>query len=467
MTVIANQNQTHGKPPWTIRQIVGATLVVALISVSFWMVYRFNFVLFYFLAAIMIHIAMRPIINHVRRLGPRGTSAILLSYGLVVSIVALGFILIVPTFAQQLSDLGMLLPQRYSEMRGGLIGSSSDLLHNIGLSIPLQMTSLIANPRTLPNDPSTIEAAMAWLRYGIYAIFILFVMFMLALYWTLDGEKISYRLLMRLSPERRESTRTLIEDVESKVAAFYQGQLILCAFVGGLSTVAYLLIGLPNALVLGVISFILEAVPMVGPILGAVPALIVALPLGADKLVWVVVALIVIQQVENNILVPRVMDRAVGVNAIVSILSITAFSLLYGIVGAILAIPLAAILQIFVDRWVMMISRQQVVEGLAQNVDIAPQTQVADRDELSVLRLNARELALDVRKQLRQRTDTPDDSGVHPVEDLIESIAAELDGYLSRSQKKPSAWPEADLIVPPAAPPVAPPPVPPTAEVRP
>ncbi|MBK9613516.1 AI-2E family transporter [Candidatus Amarobacter glycogenicus] len=78
-----------------------------------------------------------------------------------------------------------------------------------------------------------------------------------------------------------------------------------CLVIGIMALVAYLLIGLPNALVLALAAGVLEAVPMVGPLLGAIPAAVIALSISPSKLIWVIVATMIIQQLENSVLVPR------------------------------------------------------------------------------------------------------------------------------------------------------------------
>ena len=119
-----------------------------------------------------------------------------------------------------------------------------------------------------------------------------------------------------------------------------------------MALVAYLLIGLPNALVLALVAGVLEAVPLLGPLLGAIPAAVIALSIAPSKLIWVVVATVVIQQLENAVLVPRVMRKAVGVNPFVSLLAMFALSSLFGIAGALMAIPIAAMVQLLLDRFV-------------------------------------------------------------------------------------------------------------------
>jgi len=125
-------------------------------------------------------------------------------------------------------------------------------------------------------------------------------------------------------------------------------------------------IGLPYPLALGALAGLLEFVPMVGPTLGAIPAVIVALSISPQAALIVVVYSIVIQVAENNILVPRLMGHSVGVSPVIVILAVFAFTSLLGITGAFLAIPLAAILQVLMDHLVVhagVLSTEEPDEG--------------------------------------------------------------------------------------------------------
>jgi predicted PurR-regulated permease PerM len=216
--------------------------------------------------------------------------------------------------------------------------------------------------------------------------------------------------------------------MESKVGFYIAGQGVLCLIVGLMALAAYLLIGLPNALVLALVAGVLEAVPMVGPLLGAVPAALVALSLAPSKLIWVIVATIAIQQIENSLLVPRVMRRAVGVNPFVSLLAIFAFGTLFGIAGALMAIPIAAIVQLLLDRVVFQPGTMQAEAS-------------AGRDDTSRLRYEAQDLAQDLRRQARIKKRGPARSvqQTDQVMDEIESLTTDLDALLAvdRSSRVP------------------------------
>jgi predicted PurR-regulated permease PerM len=228
--------------------------------------------------------------------------------------------------------------------------------------------------------------------------------------------------LLQLIPKgQRETIGELISAMETKVGFYIAGQGVLCLVVGIMALVAYLLIGLPNALVLALVAGVLEVVPMIGPLLGAIPAALVALSISPVKLIWVIVATLVIQQLENSLLVPRVMRKAVGVNPFVSLLAFFAFSSLLGLPGALMAIPMAAIIQILLDRYVF--------HPAAMEPEVS-----AGRDFASRLRYEAQDLAKDLRKQARLEKGGSDlrVKQIDKVMDEIETITTDLDALLAQ-----------------------------------
>jgi predicted PurR-regulated permease PerM len=211
----------------------------------------------------------------------------------------------------------------------------------------------------------------------------------------------------------------LVATIEGKVGNFIIGQTLLCGIIGGLALIAYTLIGLPYALLLAFLAGIMEAIPVVGPVLGAVPAVLVALSLDSSKVIWVIVASVIIQQLENSLLVPRIMNRAVGVSPLVTLLALIAFSSLFGVIGAVIAIPMAAVIQLLLERY------------LLEPNAIEPET-TNGRDRFSVLRYETQELVQDVRKQVRKKEEVAS-ADSDQVEDSLEAIALDLDSLLAQS----------------------------------
>lgn len=138
---------------------------------------------------------------------------------------------------------------------------------------------------------------------------------------------------------------------ERKVGRWLQGQLLLALIVGLAVYVALSILGIKYALLLGILAMILELVPTVGPVLAAVPAIILAFTQSPVLGLWVIAVYIVIQQLENHILVPIIMGRTVGLNPVVVIISLLIGFKLAGILGMILAVPVAAIIVEIIDEF--------------------------------------------------------------------------------------------------------------------
>jgi predicted PurR-regulated permease PerM len=260
------------------------------------------------------------------------------------------------------------------------------------------------------------------------SLFVFVAVLLLAFYWTIEQERVLRFLLLLVPQPRRDDVRELILAAEAKVGAYIRGIAVLSLIIGVLAFAAYLLLGLPYALLLGLVAGLLEAIPVVGPALGVLPAVLVAFAVDPSKAVWVLVVFGGIQALENTFLVPRVMGRTVGVSPVVTLLALVGFGALFGLPGALLAIPLAAIIQLLLDRYVL--ARRPVEEAPPPG-----------RDRLSVLRYEAQDLVADARKQLREKADLALDDQSDAVEDAIEALAADIDSMLARQAPNGQATP--------------------------
>jgi predicted PurR-regulated permease PerM len=157
--------------------------------------------------------------------------------------------------------------------------------------------------------------------------------------------------LLHIAPlKRRPDVELIWNDVEQTLGAYVRGQVILMAIIGIISFLGLWALSIPYALALGAIAGLMEVIPVLGPILGAIPAIMVAFTISPALALIVALFYLVVQQLEGNVLVPKVMQDNVGLNPLLVILTLTAGAALYGIVGAIVAIPLAGALQVFVKR---------------------------------------------------------------------------------------------------------------------
>ncbi|MCC6167276.1 MAG: AI-2E family transporter [Caldilineaceae bacterium] len=424
-------------PRWTMRQVIGATLVALGVVLGFVLLVRFYMVVFIYFVAVALEVATRPAVAWLTRRGLRAWMAVLLVYLLMLLFAAAVLWAVAPMLAEQTATIIERLPDYYQRLRDWLQTSSSRLLRSLGAALPLELSlpELLAftQVQNTTDAAAGTEVAAAtspwgWLGTVSKAVFLTLALFALAFYWALEGEVIVRRFLMRIPLDRRDLVRGLITEMEGKIGGYFRGQAILCVIIGVLSTLAFFVLRIPYALILGLLMGIFEALPVIGPTLGAIPAVIITLAVAPDKVILVVGALVTIQVLENNLLVPRVMGESVGVNAIVSILAITAFGILFGLAGAILAIPLAAILQIFINRMLFDLSMPEEVVAMP-----AKAASVANRNQYTVLRMEAQALAQDVRKNVRntdvEEAGNPDEES-QVAEDMIETVAKDIDGLL-------------------------------------
>ncbi len=373
---------------WTFRRVMGATLVLVFIALGFWLLYRFNQVVFILFIAIVMGTVIRPVVTWLYQRGLPRIAGVILVYLILLALLISFVLLLFPLIVEQGTTIAASVPGYYQSLREAMANFPNQSIVRLSEFLPQTLPSLQPIQQTAQQMLASAGQALGYVSLAAKVIFIAIVILLLAYHWTLDGPRIIQSLLPLVSKDKRESISELISAMETKISSYLAGQGILCLVIGIMALVAYLLIGLPNALVLALVAGVFEAVPMIGPLLGAIPAAVIALSIAPSKLIWVIVATIVIQQIENSLLVPRVMRKAVGINPFVSLLSLFAFSSLFGIAGALMAIPIAAIIQLLLDRFIF---HPGSIESEVSS----------GRDLASRLRYEALDLAQDLRKQAR------------------------------------------------------------------
>ncbi|HJS29700.1 MAG TPA: AI-2E family transporter [Anaerolineales bacterium] len=410
-------------PGWSARRVIATTLVVAAILALFVLVYRFSGVLFTGLLAVILSTGIRPAVRKLSRIGIPRSKGIILIYLAGFGLAVLLAIFILPLLLEQGTEISRALPGYYEDFRSTLSESPNRILPLLAAQLPEQIGLPPAQSGEEGGD-SLAPVADSLSIVGMIArsAFLLTAVLMLCFYWTLESERFSRGLMLWVPTNYRDRLRGYFTEVEEKLGSFLVGQGILCLSVGVLALLAYSLLGLPYTLVLAIIAAIMEAVPVIGPALGAIPALLIAFAFDPSKVVWVVVASLLIQGLENYLLAPRLMKRSLGVNPLLVLLAIAGFSSLFGLAGAIVAIPLAAIIQLTLNRFVVRLS-----EGEVQKSD--------GRGQASLLRYEAQNLAQDMRKQIR-RGDEQTEPPAQMLVDSLEAIARDLDQYLAESEKR-------------------------------
>jgi predicted PurR-regulated permease PerM len=440
---------------WTTRNIVVTTLAISGLVALLVLMIAFAQVVFSIFLALTLSIALEPAVNWLQKKRFRRLTGALLVHGAVLLALAAMAATLLPLILSQVGALANQLPEYYTTIRDMLNHSPVLLIQAIGAQLPLQLGDFLYT--FTPTEEETPWPVIV--QVGA-SIFDLFIIFLLSFYWTMDNQRAIRFFLVKLQENQREQVRTLIDTLKEKVGAYLRGQVLLCLIVGAMSLAAYLLMGLPYAFSLAVVAGIFEALPMIGPVLGLIPAVLLAMAVAPDKILWVLLAGTIIQQLENNLLVPRVMDRAVGVSPVVSILAIGAFATLFGIGGAFLAIPVVAVLQALLDRFIFSnpdllsgvedlpvkgsgaqgggaspIMTANGVQGLTDDANYlageTPAPSTPGRGRLSVIHMELNELTQDIRKQQREK-DPETDITVDEIEDALEVTAGILYNMLQQ-----------------------------------
>lgn len=270
--------------------------------------------------------------------------AILIIYAAIISLLIGVGMAVIPPLIDQAEQLWRNLPKLFLQAQEYLLRAGI-LRERITLSQVMQQA-----PAAEAGNLAGI--VFGYVRNVVGGLFG-FVTILLLTFYMLVESRALFSFFVRLFPVKQRSRVAYISDtVTQKVSAWLGGQLLLSAVIGVTSAIGLWAMGVPYFYVLALLSAIGEMIPMVGPILAAIPAILVAATVSPGLALGVTIFFILQQQFENTILVPKVLGRQVGLNAVTVILALMIGSQLMGVVGAILSVPTAAILQVLFEELV-------------------------------------------------------------------------------------------------------------------
>jgi predicted PurR-regulated permease PerM len=408
-------------PQIPARQLVWWTLGVTAVVICFWLLIQFQEMILLFITAVILSTAVRPGVAWLEKQGIAKPVGIVIIFGLVGILLGLLIWATVPVLVDQGAALSQSLAEGYQMLRQWLQESPNILLSRLLDILPENLQGFIPDGESvLTDEEMTLVANEGQGEQLLIGLAQAVAVVMLTFYWILESEFVKNAIFLLVPQQKRENARQVVAEIETRVGNYLLGQGLLCLIVGLVAFVAYLLIGLPHALLLAIFAGLLEAVPIAGPFLGAVPAVIIGLSVSPTTALWVILASIIIQQLENSYLVPRVMNSVIGIRPLVSLLSLLALGSLYGVLGALIALPLAGVIQLLLDRFLL------ARESLAQ--------EEPGRDQLSVLRYETNQLVQDIRNQIRRKDSVPS-AVTDALEDEVEALALDLEGYLAAQEK--------------------------------
>jgi len=336
----ANGASNGAAPPpfWqhvTLKQVAIATVVATLILLGIGLIIALRYVLLLLFLGIVVATALAPLVERLRRWGVSQGLAALIAFALLIVLVGGIIATVAPFILAQVSQVVADLPERYASVRATIAASRSGLIRGLGAQLPSGLFQNITAADGVALG-TTVAATLPSLGRGL----LLSALALFLSYYWLYYRALAVQSVALLVPlDYRADAIDLWNQIEAKIGAFVRGLALLGLLIAILSGTGFLLIGLPYAVTLAIIAGLLEAIPYVGPFLTMALAGLVGLSVSPTMAALAIGVAVVVQLVESTIVVPRVMDRAVGVRPVVTLLALAIFELLFGLLGALLAVP--------------------------------------------------------------------------------------------------------------------------------
>lgn len=300
----------------------------------------------------------RPVIKLENRGMPRAP-AILSVYATILLVVVGLSLLVVPFVTSEARAFWDEAPVIIDDVAEGWRTSDNELLSTTGYRLMTQLRFRLENP-----PPPTSGTAIGLISSVGGVLFGLVATFVIGFYYLMEKRLFKGLLLVQLSPASRDRINAIWNDVESKVGDWLRGQLLLMLIIGTAAGVGYGIIGVRFWLLLALWAGLTELVPIIGPWIGGIPAFAIALLDSWQKAAIVAAFLALIQLAENSILVPRIMRGTIGLSPLTVFLAVLAGGQYMGPIGALLALPVAAALQVIIQD-AMRVRQQRVAFGPA------------------------------------------------------------------------------------------------------
>lgn len=317
-------------------------VVIILLAVGFLYLIS-DIVILLFLSVILVS-AMEPAVDYfqIKKI-PRALTVGII-YILILAIIGVTVSFLVPPLVKQIQELGQNFSQ-YSSRIESWFGPFNNFLQNNRVNFGT--SQILGN---FGNALSSFSANIFSETIGVFSgLFSLIIVFVMAFYMSVEEDGIK-KFIVSVVPRKHQSYASdLTERIKYKIGKWLLGQLLIMFIIFVLDAVGLWLVGVPYALILGIFSGIMEAVPYVGPIISAIPGVILGFMISPTVGLLAFLVYFIAQQIEGNVVVPIVMKKVVGLNPVVIILALLIGVKLGGILGAVISIPVVTSIELFVQ----------------------------------------------------------------------------------------------------------------------
>ena len=320
----------------TIMKVIGVFLALGFL-------YLIRDILIIVLISIILAVALNPLVNFFQRKKIPRIASISLIYLVILSTFVFVVVLIVPVFIDQTNQMVENFPQWKEK-----ILSTLNTIQQTSRIENFEITSKKFLTQDLNENLAQIGQNIFFWIVNIFGGLVTFIFVLILIFYLLLESSTIKKSIQSIVPDRFQIyVDQLFFQIQNKISLWTRGQLILCLVVGILSYIGLLILGVKYALLLALIAGVCECLPYFGPILGAIPAIFLAFMQSPITALLVIALYFIIQQLENHLLVPKIMGEIVGLNPVLVIIVVLVGGELYGPIGMLLSIPIATVAFIF------------------------------------------------------------------------------------------------------------------------
>jgi len=326
----------------TVAMVAGTAILVAALWAA-----RDALMLVYVSA--LIAMGFSPLVRVIEHPGADGRArrvprwlAILAIYVAIVGALVLLGLMVIPPLVAQATALWDKLPDEFNRLQTFLIRYK---LMTRRITLAEAVSSAPEGAST--NAVGTVLIALSSIVGGLFGLITILI---LSFYLLIEAQSMFQYVVRFIPVGRRADVATAAREAVSKVSAWLRAQFVLAGVMGTFAAVGLGLMGVPYFYVVALIAAVGETIPIVGPVIGGVTAVAVAITVSPKLALMVGIYFLMLHQIEANVLVPKIMERRVGVSPVAVLVALLIGGALWGLIGAILAIPTAAILSVIVEE---------------------------------------------------------------------------------------------------------------------
>lgn len=316
----------------------------AIVAVIAWtVVERFLHIIVLLIISLVLAYLITPLVDRLQQSHIPRALVIAAIYLAVFGVVALIFVLFVPSLTTQLQGLSKSLPSLLNS-KTGLQARLDEILKRVHISMSTKDLSNRLSSAVSAAGSTLLGSTLTIVTGVVQTATDILLTLAITFYFLLDGHAMHNRATRLLPSAMRERWFFIQATLDKVLGGYVRGQLLVALTVGLAAGLGCALLGVNYPLVIGLLAFLFELIPMIGPILGMIPAVLISLFQSPTPVVWVFVFFVVLQQIESNVIVPRVSGHAVGLHPLAALLALLVGVELGGIGAAFLAVPLAGVI---------------------------------------------------------------------------------------------------------------------------